>query len=161
MTDLDPISPAGYAVYKLLSAVGGKDLKQAKLEELRERRQEFLEANEIMGGPPFLEKRHIESLLDMGLEEAEYMPNFDADLCIMSHSQYKSLANISAAVPINPDKLPTDSISIPQAEVQGLAEMQPPHYYSYGDRGVRVTYSDATDRMILVDSSKLSETKYL
>lgn len=157
MTDLDPDDLAGYAVYKLLSAVGGKDLKQAKVEELRERRQEFLEANEIMGGPPFHHKRHIETLLDMGLEEAEYMRDFEPDLCIMSRSQYKELANISAAVPINPDKLP-DSISIPDAEVQGLAEMQPPYYYLSGDRGIRVTYSEATDKMILVDGSELSET---
>lgn len=160
MTDLDPISPAGYAVYKLLSAVGGKDLKQAKLEELRERRKEFLESKELMGGPPFLEKRHIESLLDMGLEEAQYMRNFEPDLCIMSHSQYKSLANISAAVPINPDKLP-DSSMIPQQEVRGLAQMQPPYLYSSGGNDIFVVYSDETDRMLLVESEQLSDTKYL
>jgi len=156
MTDLDPDTPGSYFLYKLLSAVGSKDLKQAKLEELRERRQEFIEASEIMGSPPFLEKRHIESVLDMGLEEAEYMPNFEPDLCIMSRAQYKSLANISAAVSINPDKMP-DSM-IPDAEIQGLAQMQPPYHYSSGEHAIFVTYSGATDRMLLVESDALSET---
>ena len=160
MTDLDPISPAGYAVYKLLSVVGGKDLKQAKLEELRERRQEFLEANEIMGGTPFITERVMETLIDMALEETEYMPKFEPDLLIISRQQYRELVGISAAVPLNPDKA---NEIIPGSDVQGLRAVQPPYTYKHGNspHGIEVTFSEATDRMLLVDSSKLSETKYL
>jgi len=156
MTDLDPLSPAGYAVYKLLSAAGGKDLKQAQLEQLRERRKDFLDSKEMLGGPPFLQKRHIEVLINMGLEEAEYMPDFEPDLCIISRAQYKELANIAAAVPINPDKVPNKHV--PDAEIQGLAQMQPPYLYSNAEHNIAITYSDSTDRMLLVDSGELSET---
>lgn len=157
MTDLDPLSPAGYAVYKLLSAAGGKDLKEAQLEKLRKRRKEFLEKQELVGEPPVHHKRHIESLINMGLEEAEYMPDFEPDLCIVSRTQYKELANISAAVSINPDKMMGISM-IPDAEIQGLAQMQPPYLYSNAEHNIAITYSDATDRMLLVDSGELSET---
>lgn len=157
MTDLDPLSPGGYVLYKLLSAAGGKDLKEAQLEQLRERRKDFLEKQEIMGEPPVHHKRHIESLINMGLEEAEYMPDFEPDLCIMSRSQYKELANIAAAVPINPDKVPNKHV--PDAEIQGLAQMQPPYLYSNAEHNIAITYSDSTDRMLLVDSSELSEVK--
>lgn len=160
MTDLDPLSPAGYAVYKLLSAVGGKDLKQTQLEQLRERRKEFLESDDIMGGPPFKTERIMETLIDMCLEEVEYMPNFEPDLLIISREQYRELVGISAAVPLNPDK--ADEI-IPGADVQGLRAVQPPHVYKHGSspHGIEVTFSDETDRMLLVDSGELSETKYL
>jgi len=160
MTELDPLSPAGYAVYKLLSAAGGKDLKQTKLEQLRKRRKEFLEENEIMGGPPFRTERAIEALIDMGLDEAEYMPDFEPDLLIVSRQQYRQLVNISAAAPLNPDK--ADKM-IPGADVQGLRTVQPPHIYKQGvpPHGIEVTFSDATDRMLLVDSSELSETNEL
>lgn len=139
--------------YNLLSAVSGKDLQQAKREQIREKRKEFIEENEILGGPPFHEQQIIEVLVELGMKEAELVEGFDPDLLIVSRHQYRELANISAASPLDPQKAKE---MIPGADVQGLESVQPPLMKRFGDYHLDVTYSDSTDRMLLVESAEFS-----
>jgi hypothetical protein len=155
MSNLDPTSPAGYAMYKLLSVAGGKDLRQVELERLRERRKNFLEGQGVRADPPFYQKRIIETLIEMGLEESECIPNFDPDLLILSRKQYRAFLDLSAAVPLNLD---TASKHIPNAEISRLKAVQPPMPVEIGEYTIEMTYSDSTERMLLVDSGALSET---
>lgn len=148
----DDDSILGRTLYKILTELSGQDLQQTKREQIRQKRKEFIEQKELLGGPPFHSEQTMEVLVELGLKEAECIDNFNPDLLIVSRPQYKELANIGAGVPLDVDKAeefvpgPTD----------GLQAVQPPMFRRFGTFNIATTFSDSTDRMLLVESEQLS-----
>lgn len=141
-------------LYKLLSTAGGKDLRESKREEIREKRKEFIEERELMSGPPFFDTQSMEVLVELGMQEAQLIEGFDPDLLVTSEPQYRALFDVPTDVPLNPDNYP-DVLKKNTFESERRST-SPPKEKEFGDYHIDVVYSGATDRMLLVDSSELS-----
>lgn len=146
-------------LYKLLSTAGGNDLRESKREEIRQKRKEFIEERELMGGPPFDDVQSMEVLVELGMQESQLIEDFDPDLLIVSEPQYKMLFDIPAGIHLNPDKWP--KMVRDNTFEEDREKMRPPQVKRFGDYHLDVVYSKATDRMLLADSGGLSTRQML
>lgn len=128
--------------------------RERDLKDIRRKRELFLEKQAEVGfTPPIYQERLIEVLVDMGLQEADLRPDFDPDLLIVTEPQYKSMFDIPAAVPINPDEWHHyyDTAGT-EADRQRIL---PPCTYRVDGREIDVVYSSAAEGMLLVESESL------
>jgi len=130
------------------------ETRGAKLREIRRKRENQLQKWAVYGdSPPIYDKNKIEVLVDMGLQEAELLPDFEPDLLIVTEEQYKSMFDIPAGVPIDPDEWHhyfTDA-----GTASDRRQILPPSQYSVNAGEIDVVYSSNAERMILVESECL------
>ena len=130
------------------------ETNSTKLRDIRQKRQNQLEKWEEYGDtPPIYSERKIEVLVDMALQEAQLQFNFDPDLLIVTEPQYKSMFDIPAGVPINPEEW---HHYFETAGTESDAErILPPAQYSVDAGEVDVVYSSSVRGMLLVESENL------
>lgn len=142
--------------YRVLSFVSGQDLAETERQRLRKARKRQLEEWEEVGiGPPLDVDSTMEVVIDMCLKEALLMDDFEPDLLIVSPRQYKALFDIPAGVPVDPDDWHHYIAGSAENRQRDKERVQPPNEYTTDAGTIDVTYSDSTERMLLVESDSL------
>lgn len=128
--------------------------RKQEVVEIRKKRKKQLEKwREVGIGPPVYQERQMEVLVDMALQEASLRTDFNPDLLVVTEPQYKSMFDIPAAVPINPDEWHH------YFETAGTESdryrVLPPSTYSVDAGEIDVVYSSSAEGMLLVESESL------
>jgi hypothetical protein len=130
------------------------ETRGTKLREIRRKRENQLEKWAEYGSrPPLYDEYKIEVLVDMGLQEAELLPEFNPDLLVVTEPQYKCMFDIPAGVPIDPDDW---HHYFETAGTESDRErILPPSQYRVDAGTIDVVYSSSAERMLLVESDSL------
>jgi len=128
--------------------------RKQDLKDIRKKRRNQLEKwQEVGTGPPVYSERQIEVLVDMSLQEASLRPDFNPDLLIVTEPQYKSMFDIPAGVPIDPDDW--HHYFETAGTESDRQRILPPSRYSVDAGEIDVVYSSSAERMLLVESGSL------
>ena len=126
------------------------ETRKGEIRDIRSKRKKLLAR---WADKKYLAQHQIDVLVGAGLEEARLRRGFNPDLLIVTPEQYKTMLDIPAGIPIDPDEWN-------HFFTQGTTEADrqrilPPSKYEVESGSIDVVYSEKVDGMLLVESGSL------